>query len=135
VFRGLHPSASLLGELFAAYPNAKFILTTRDPAKWKASTKSTIYRFNHFPFAHLERVVRSPMLKMQFVAERIWRVFFRGRFLEDGEAIFEEHNANVQTLIPAEQLLIYEVKQGWGPLCAFLEVPVPVGDTCEPVER
>ena len=27
--------------------------------------------------------------------------------------------------MPADQLLVYEVKQGWEPLCEFLEVPVP----------
>jgi hypothetical protein len=66
------------------------------------------------------------MLKMQLVTKRIWNVFFRGRFVEDGEAMFEEHNTRVKALIPPSQLLVFEVQHGWGPLCEFLGVPVPV---------
>ena len=29
--------------------------------------------------------------------------------------------------VPADRLLVYEVSQGWGPLCEFLGVPVPDG--------
>lgn len=28
-------------------------------------------------------------------------------------------------LVPAEHLLVYEISQGWGPLCAFLGKSVP----------
>jgi hypothetical protein len=31
----------------------------------------------------------------------------------------------VKRHVPPERLLIYEVGQGWGPLCAFLGVPEP----------
>jgi hypothetical protein len=34
----------------------------------------------------------------------------------------------VRRTVPAKQLLIFEVKQGWGPLCDFLGVPVPAGE-------
>jgi Sulfotransferase domain len=34
-------------------------------------------------------------------------------------------NEAVQAAIPARQLLVYQVKEAWEPLCAFLEVPVP----------
>jgi hypothetical protein len=38
---------------------------------------------------------------------------------------FSAHNDAVKEAVPADQLLIYQVKDGWGPLCAFLDVPVP----------
>ena len=47
----------------------------------------------------------------------------------------------VKAEIPAERLLVFEVKQGWGPLCEFLGVPVPeepfpnVNDTNEMQHR
>lgn len=50
---------------------------------------------------------------------------------------FNEHVAEVQARIPADRLLTFEVKQGWSPLCEFLEVPVPaepfphINDTAE----
>ena len=40
-------------------------------------------------------------------------------------ASYEEHNRRVRELIPADRLLEYNVKQGWTPLCDFLEI-----DTC-----
>jgi Sulfotransferase domain len=36
-------------------------------------------------------------------------------------------NEAVQAAIPARQLLVYQVKEAWEPLCAFLEVPDPDG--------
>lgn len=43
------------------------------------------------------------------------------------KARFEAHNAAVRETVPADRLLVFEVKQGWAPLCEFLEVPVPEG--------
>src|SRR5262249_24911563 len=40
-------------------------------------------------------------------------------------ASFERHNAEVQRTVPARKLLIYDVQEGWEPLCAFRGVPVP----------
>lgn len=33
-----------------------------------------------------------------------------------------DHNERIKRLIPPEQLLVYEVSQGWDPLCEFLGV-------------
>lgn len=38
---------------------------------------------------------------------------------------FEAHIAAVKAVIPVRQLLVYDVKEGWAPLCAFLGVPEP----------
>jgi hypothetical protein len=38
---------------------------------------------------------------------------------------FTRHNDQVRQGVPAGRLLVYDVAQGWGPLCAFLDVPVP----------
>jgi hypothetical protein len=52
---------------------------------------------------------------------------FEGRFNDRQHCIsvYEQHNAEVQRLVPAEKLLVYEVKQGWEPLCQFLNVAEP----------
>ena len=44
---------------------------------------------------------------------------------EHAIATFNAHNAEVQSLVPPERLLVYEGGQGWEPLCDFLRVPVP----------
>ncbi len=52
---------------------------------------------------------------------------FGGR-LDDPDhikACFERHNAAVEAAAPPGRFLLFEVAQGWAPLCAFLGVPVP----------
>ena len=38
---------------------------------------------------------------------------------------YRQHNERVQSVIPQEKLLAFNVKQGWRPLCAFLGCDVP----------
>jgi len=61
------------------------------------------------------------------IAEIIWRGTFEGKFEEKHHAIevFNRHNEEVKGRVPSEQLLVYEVKEGWGPLCEFLGVEEP----------
>ena len=40
-------------------------------------------------------------------------------------AAFERHNEHVKATVPAGRLLVYEVSEGWEPLCDFLDLPVP----------
>mmetsp|Transcript_19009 Transcript_19009/g.53612 ORF Transcript_19009/g.53612 Transcript_19009/m.53612 type:complete len:132 (+) Transcript_19009:3-398(+) len=38
---------------------------------------------------------------------------------------YSHFNQEVMTAVPPEQLLVFNVKEGWGPLCRFLGMPVP----------
>ena len=38
---------------------------------------------------------------------------------------FQRRNQEVIDTLPPERLLVFSPPDGWGPLCAFLEVPVP----------
>ncbi len=38
---------------------------------------------------------------------------------------FERHNQEVEASVPPGRLLVWSVTEGWGPLCEFLDVPVP----------
>ena len=38
---------------------------------------------------------------------------------------YQDHVAEVKRIVPKDKLLVFEVKQGWQPLCDFLNVPVP----------
>ena len=40
-------------------------------------------------------------------------------------SFFNEWKEQVIAEIPADKLLVFEVKEGWNPLCKFLGVPVP----------
>ncbi len=57
----------------------------------------------------------------------IWNGLFEGRF-EDRERaieIFDARTAEVIDTVAPDRLLVFDVTQGWEPLCAFLDVPVP----------
>ena len=43
-------------------------------------------------------------------------------------AKFQQRIDDVKEAIPAERLLIYQVTEGWAPLCEFLNVSIPEGD-------
>jgi hypothetical protein len=59
--------------------------------------------------------------------EIVWRGTFDGKFEDKRHTIevFNQHNEEVRRRVPQEQLLVYEVKEGWGPLCEFLGVEEP----------
>lgn len=40
-------------------------------------------------------------------------------------SFYNRWQEEIKSLVPREQLLVFNVKQGWGPLCAFLGVQVP----------
>jgi hypothetical protein len=63
----------------------------------------------------------------QVVHDLLWVGEFDGRFEDMDHAIevFNEHNEAVRREISPDRLLVFEVAQGWEPLCAFLGVPVP----------
>ena len=70
---------------------------------------------------------------MEMVHELIVRRTFDDRLEDEAYMInvFNRHNEEVKATIAPERLLVYEVSEGWEPLCAFLNVPVP----SEPLPR
>jgi hypothetical protein len=121
------PGCYFYRELAERYPDAKVVLTERDPDKWYESMAATI-----FSARHREGMVNSPVgAIIAKLAGRSWA----GReadLLRHGPPprermieMFKAHNAEVRQLIPAERLLVYQVSEGWAPLCRFLGVPQP----------
>jgi len=112
------PSATFYKELADAYPEAKVILTLRDPEAWYRSTQATIFAREFPPNSE------EPFLRM--VSKCVGRLF--DQRMHDKEtliSVYNRHNETVQKVIPAERLLVYDVAEGWAPLCGFLGVPVP----------
>ncbi|MEV4253480.1 sulfotransferase family protein [Spirillospora sp. NPDC049652] len=127
------PSAAYWRETTAHYEAAKVVLSVRDPHAWAASMRTTILDQHARTGRPSGRamVALSSMLGTQFAAFAEMTSSMpelRGFVdLSDEElaARFERHTAEVVETVPADRLLVYEVKQGWEPLCAFLGVPVP----------
>jgi Sulfotransferase domain len=124
IFRGYsatvdNPGCNYWKELAAHYPDAKVILTTRDADKWFESTNETIHSAEFARFLE-----NSPFGEM--IQKTLWnrmenRMQDRSYMVE----FFDRHCADVIESIPAERLLVYQVSDGWEPLCRFLDVPVP----------
>jgi hypothetical protein len=113
-------------ELAAYYPDAKVILTIRDPEKWFASYTRTIGTVIHEPLP--EDSPADILLHRQTILKLIAEDTFHGRDDDQAYAIgvFLARAEEVARTIPPERLLIYEITQGWLPLCRFLDVPIPL---------
>lgn len=117
------PTAAFYRELAATYPGAKVILTTRNAERWYQSYSGTIAKLLS------ERAEAPPHLAAWFeMASAVITRSGLGGTTSRQDLIkgFEDHVDAVRGSIPADRLLVYEVKDAWEPLCAFLGVPVPV---------
>lgn len=129
------PGSIYFKELADFYPNAKVILTVRDPEKWYQSALKTIYSFDPGPGLKLKmltKMVYSAKARNLFKSillnnKSIWGRLFDGKFKNKEHAlrIYEEHSEKVKQEIPEDRLLIFQVNEGWEPLCKFLRVDVP----------
>ena len=121
------PASIFYRELLDSYPEAKVVHTVRDPERWYDSTAETIYgAANNFPF-WVPKLFPWLGRFIDLQEKLVWEKIFNGRFPDRAYAIqgFNEHTEAVKQHVPPEKLLIFQVKEGWEPLCAFLEVPVP----------
>jgi hypothetical protein len=124
------PSCTYWEELAREYPDAKIILSVRDEERWYDSVAETIYPASYLLPRFLLPAI--PFLKRfnRMVVAQVWQGVFGGRF-EDREhalSIYRGHVAHVKATAPPERLLVFEAKEGWEPLCRFLDVPVPPGE-------
>ena len=123
------PGCTFYRELLARNPDAKVILNVRDPDAWYKSMTNTVYRASRPSFPRSLVPLFVPRLRrfIRMVQVLIWQKTFDNRFDDKAYAVkvFNDHIEEVKKVVPADKLLVYEVKQGWEPLCDFLEVPVP----------
>eukprot|EP00177_Eucheuma_denticulatum_P006106 GFKZ01011133.1.p1 GENE.GFKZ01011133.1~~GFKZ01011133.1.p1 ORF type:complete len:242 (-),score=30.01 GFKZ01011133.1:511-1236(-) len=111
-------------QLLQDFPSAKVILMTRDEDAWADSYKHQkelewrhrwLARFSprlHRLFEVVDAVERLSMGSEMFVGYMYkWK--------------FRLHNDRVRAVVPKDQLLEFSVKDGWGPLCEFLDVEQP----------
>jgi hypothetical protein len=130
IFRGFYatvdwPAARWWREIAAQYPEAKVLLSVRDPEAWYKSMSDTIYQPMKLPAPDgTPELVRlqSEMIRKSVLAET-----FDNRFEDKGHAIevFKRHNQDVRDSVDPARLLEFDVREGWVPLCRFLDVPIP----------
>ena len=115
------PGARYWRELAATFAEAKVILSVRDPDDWFDSVQATIHPFikarGTHSTAHLNAIA-------EMAYKTIVGPIFDDRLSDRNHAIrvFEKHIEDVRSSIPAERLLVFDVREGWDSLCAFLDV-------------
>ncbi|MFI9550123.1 sulfotransferase family protein [Nonomuraea endophytica] len=124
------PGAHFWRPLTQAHPDAKVILSVRDPHTWYASLRDTVFALLSHPGAAPEEF-KAVAVGMRPVLNRIWHDTFATTLDEPMPAeqhavdVFNRHTAEVTAALPADRVLVYESGQGWEPLCAFLGVAIP----------
>ena len=118
------PACAFWHELHIHDPDAKVILSVRDPDAWYDSVMKTIY-----PTSTRGLESDDPLQRAfgEWSMATVWGPTFGDRMDDRAHVIgvYERHNADVIATIPSEQLLVFEARSGWEPLCEFLEVDVP----------
>lgn len=122
-------------ELSDAYPDALVLLSRRESAeRWYQSMDQTV-----LPGArHLTRGDspgrRPPLLsttpEQARAAEDMFRAMFGSAFDDPHDrdnviAAYERHLDEVRATVPAHRLLEWQPADGWQPLCAALDLPIP----------
>ncbi|MDO8433276.1 MAG: sulfotransferase [Candidatus Binatus sp.] len=119
------PAARWWREMAAHYPAAKVLLSVRDPKAWYKSMSDTIYQPMKWPVP--DNMPEQMRLQNEMVRKAILADTFDNRFEDKTHAIevFQRHNQEVRDTIDPARLLVFDVREGWAPLCRFLEVAVP----------
>ena len=120
-------------ELLALYPDAKVILTNKDPeAFWRSWSKAVQYVLRAPWYIRLANALaldggaaaQHRSVTLRSMAHALGGL---GKALDEAavKTYFQEHYDAVRELVPPERLLEYRIEQGWGPLCEFLGEQVP----------
>ena len=149
-----YPISLFYKDILEVQPNVKVLLTERDPVRWYESVRDSIMKVNaiqiSWPQSFLSRLLglyeegRLPYdisnhSESQNKKGKILQSFLSSKLIMTGmyEAVeageeaavrfYEDHAREVKRVVPNTQLLCFQVKQGWRPLCEFLNVPEPSG--------
>jgi Sulfotransferase domain len=98
-------------QMLQAWPQAKVILSVRDPEDWYESCHASLHATRELA-GGLGGDEVVPVLKA--IDSAIWEDLFDGRFDERDHAleVFERHRLQVARVVPAERLLIYDIREG-----------------------
>lgn len=134
------PLARFYKELMVAFPNAKVVLSTRDPSTWYGSVHGSIYQLTkliteNWSYSLLNNIMDGRKNAGKLFFQKIDSKPAPGCDMALYEAIkagpeisqkfFRDWEEEVKRSVPADRLLVHSAKQGWEPLCKFLGRPIP----------
>ena len=118
------PSAHYWRELAEYYPAEKVILSVRPAERWWDSFNKTIRKAHE-----LRREVTDPHVRgiLEMSTEIIEEQTFGGGVIDKATALraFEKRITDVRATVASNRLLVFDVTEGWVPLCRFLNSPIP----------
>lgn len=117
------PACFYFEELMAAFPEAKVLLTVRDPERWYESVSTLLDSVR--PLRPLRRVVPRLRKFLDLVDSLAEKFLTTATDRESMIAAAQRHNEAVKRIVPPDRLLVFQVQDGWEPLCAFLGCEVP----------
>ncbi|CAH8639027.1 unnamed protein product [Schistosoma guineensis] len=130
-----YPTAGFYKHLSKIYPNAKIILTIRDPDDWVKSCRATTLSETLYTKPSLGNRIIHKLTGLQSLYKLHYRMFqqtlgrcFYKRTDEQLKNIYTNWNEEVIKSIPSDRLLVFDSSQGWKPLCEFLGFPIPPSD-------
>ncbi|MFJ7418668.1 sulfotransferase family protein [Streptomyces uncialis] len=124
------PCALYYPQMRETFPDAKVMLTVRDAEGWYRSTHDTLYQFAVRGAANPPEAGSRQARMGRLTNALVWNGLFEGRFSDKEFAIevYHRHNQRVIDTVGPGNLLVWDVKQGWEPLCDFLGVAPPPGE-------
>ncbi|KAG5450869.1 hypothetical protein CSKR_110301 [Clonorchis sinensis] len=127
-----YPSCVFYKYLMKVYPEAKCILTLRNPDDWVKSCRATTMCENMLRqptvgdliYAHFRGIPDLSTLHQRMFEAALGPTFAS---MSDDQLrdAYCEWNRQVISEIPPDRLLLFDPQQGWEPLCQFLGVPQP----------
>ena len=114
-------------EILEAFPDCKVILSERDEDSW---VKSVANQFEVLDTVKSRTVsILSPTMRKMYLIADSNVVALVGSRNKASTYVFRKryriHNHRVKSIVPPDKLLVYNVQQGWKPLCDFLGCEVP----------
>ena len=128
------PGAFFYRDLLELYPDAQVVLSVRDPDDWARSMRDTIWGvlYGDMLIHHLSSARACVDSRWRAYTEMMREMWEQFGIVSDAESHMDAmsrsmrgYNDEVQDFVPADQLLVWSIGDGWEPLCAFLGVPVP----------
>ena len=126
------PCICFAEDLINAYPDAKVVLVEREVETWYQSFEALITEYYlpiHQTLQYLDPQLIGPTSRMFSYVFKDTKGFFRAgnkkELQQNARMIYKEHYELVRRVCPKERLLEFDLKEGWGPLCAFLGKEAP----------
>ena len=119
-------------ELIDVYPDAKVLLSVRDPESWVRSMQDTISQI-WFGDTLMHHLARAQYHIDPFFAgwiDLLGDMWDRSGVVQGGDEkrmaeTMEQWNQDVIDTVPSDRLLVWHPKDGWEPLCELVDAPVP----------